>query len=200
MKSQTGITIPARSGSSANDPDWELARVRASPARKTTAAIASWRSSAASRESSLKAASTGRGPWATSKARHLRELLRQLDPLRLAARERRRRLAELDVVEADVVQGLQLPAQLGDLGEEGERLLDRHRQHVRNRLALEANLERLAVVARALARLARDVDVRQEVHLDLDLAVALAGLAAATADVEREAPGLVAAHLRLGRQ
>src|SRR5213079_2152551 len=50
--------------------DWELARVRASPARKTTAAIASWRSSAASRESSLKAASTGRGAWATSNARN----------------------------------------------------------------------------------------------------------------------------------
>jgi hypothetical protein len=38
---------------------------------------------------------------------------------------------------------------------------------------LEAHLERLAVVSRALARLARHVHVGQEVHLDLDLAVAL---------------------------
>jgi hypothetical protein len=38
------------------------------------------------------------------------------------------------------------------------------------------------------------------VHLDFDRAVALAGLAAAAADVEREAPRLVAAHLRLGRE
>src|SRR5205807_2570880 len=43
-------------------------------------------------------------------------------------------------------------------------------------------------------------DVRQEMHLDLDLAVALAGLTAAAPDVEREAAGLVAPYLRLGRQ
>ena len=129
--------------------------------------------------------------------RDLRELLRELDPLRLAARERRRGLAELHVVEPDVVQRLQPPADLRDLGEERERLLDRHREHVRDRLPLEAHLERLAVVARALAGLARDVDVREEVHLDLDRPVALARLAAAAAHVEREAAGLVAAHLRV---
>ena len=130
----------------------------------------------------------------------LRQLRRELDALRLAAGERRRRLAELDVVEADVVQRLQPPPDLRDLGEERERLLDRHLEHVGDRLALEAHLERLAVVALALAGLAGDVDVGQEVHLDLDLAVALAGLAAAALDVEREAAGLVAAHLRVGRQ
>src|SRR2546425_6970263 len=129
--------------------------------------------------------------------RDLAELGRELDALRLAAGERRRRLAELDVVEPDVVQGLQATADLRDLGEEGQRLLDRHVEHIGDRLALEANLERLAVVARPLARLARDVDVGQEVHLDLDRPVALAGLATTAADVEREAPWLVAAHLRL---
>src|SRR5262249_34569234 len=40
--------------------------------------------------------------------RFLGELLRQLDPLRLAARQRRRRLAERDVAEADVAQGVEL--------------------------------------------------------------------------------------------
>ena len=48
-----------------------------------------------------------------------------------------------------------------------------------------------------MADLAGHVDVRQEVHLDLDLAVALAGLAAAAGDVEREAPGAVAARAAL---
>src|SRR4029077_7334144 len=119
------------------------------------------------------------------------ELLCQLDPLGLAPGQGGRRLTELDVVEPDVVEGLELAAQLRDLGEEGECLLDRHRQHVRDGLALEANLERLAVVAGALAGLAGDVDVGQEVHLDLDLSVALAGFAAAPADVEREPAGLV---------
>ncbi len=77
--------------------------------------------------------------------------------------------------------------------------LDRHVEHVGDRLALERDVERLAVVALALADVAGDVDVRQEVHLDLDDAVALAGLAAAALDVEREAAGLVAARLRLGQ-
>ena len=81
--------------------------------------------------------------------------------------------------------------------EELERLLDRHLEHVGDRLALEADLERLAVVALAVALLARHVHVGQEVHLDLDLPVAAAHLAAPALDVEREAPRLVAARPRL---
>ncbi len=53
--------------------------------------------------------------------------------------------------------------------------------------------------ARALADLARHVHVGQEVHLDLDRAVALARLAAAALDVEREPARLVAADLRFLR-
>src|SRR4029079_1176823 len=87
---------------------------------------------------------------------------------------------------------------LRDLGEELQSLLDGHLEHLGDRLPLEADLERLAVVALAAAGLARHVDVREEVHLDLDRAVALAGLAAATAHVEGEAALLVAAHLRVG--
>ncbi len=133
----------------------------------------------------------------------LRQLGGQLHALRLAARQRRGRLAEADVAQADVVERLQLPADLGDVVEELDRLLDGHVQHVGDRLALEADVQRLAVVALAVALLAGDVDVGQEVHLDLDLAVAAARLAAAALDVEREAPGLVPARprlLRLGEQ
>ena len=79
--------------------------------------------------------------------RDLAELGRELHALRLAARERRRRLAERHVVEPDVVQRLQAAADLRDLREELQRLLDRHLEHVGDRLALEAHLERLAVVA-----------------------------------------------------
>ena len=57
------------------------------------------------------------------------------------------------------------------------------------------HLERLTVIALTLADLAGDVDIRQEVHLDLQQAVAGAGLAAAAANVERETPGAVAAQL-----
>ena len=50
--------------------------------------------------------------------RDLAELGRELHALGLAAGERRRRLAERHVVEADVVQRLQPAADLRDLGEE----------------------------------------------------------------------------------
>ncbi len=85
----------------------------------------------------------------------------------------------------------------GHGGEELDAFLDRHVEHVGDRLALELHLQRLAVVALAVADVAGDVDVGQEVHLDLDDAVALAGLAAAALDVEGEAAGLVAARLGL---
>ncbi len=87
----------------------------------------------------------------------------------------------------------------GDGVEEAEGLLDRHVEHLGDRLALVVDLQRLPVVAGAVAHLAGDVDVGQEVHLDLDGAVAGARLAAPALDVEAEAPGLVAAHLGLGR-
>src|SRR3546814_1041787 len=58
------------------------------------------------------------------------------------------------------------------------------------------HLQRLAVVALAVAHVAGDVDIRQEVHLDLQHAVALIGLAPPALDVEGEAPRLVSARLR----
>ena len=113
-----------------------------------------------------------------------RQLLRQLDALRLAAAERRRRLADLDVAEADLLQHAHLVADAGDRLEEARPRPRRHVEHVGDRVALELHLQRLAVVAGAVAHVAGDVDVGQEVHLDLDQAVALARLAAAALDVE----------------
>ena len=127
-----------------------------------------------------------------------RQLGRQLDPLRLAARQRRRRLAEVDVAEPDVVERLELGPDVRHRREEVERLGDRHLEDVGDRPALVVDLERLAVVALALADLARDVDVRQELHLDLEDPVALAVLAAAALDVEAEPARRVAADARLG--
>jgi hypothetical protein len=60
-------------------------------------------------------------------------------------------------------------------------------------------LERLAVVALAVALLAGHIDVGQEVHLDLDLAIAPADLAAPALDVEAEAARLVSARPRVSR-
>src|SRR5690606_18563483 len=58
--------------------------------------------------------------------------------------------------------------------------------------------QRLAVVASALADITRYIHVRQEVHLYLDHAVALAGLAAAALDVKGEATWVVTAQTCLG--
>ena len=125
----------------------------------------------------------------------LGQLLGELDALRLAAGQRRRLLADMDVVEADAAQQRQHVAHPRHRLEEFQRLLDRHVEHVGDGFALEQHLQRLAVVALALADVAGDVDVGQKMHLDLDDAVALAGLAAAALDVEGEAAGLVAARL-----
>ena len=130
--------------------------------------------------------------------RPLLQLAGELDPLRLAAGQGRRRLAQPHVPEADVDQRLEVPVDRRDRLEEVGRLLDRHVQHLGDGAALVVHLEGLPVVPGALADLARDVDVRQEVHLDLDGAVAGAVLAAAALDVEREPARPVPADLRLG--
>ena len=74
-----------------------------------------------------------------------------------------------------------------------------HVQHVGDVLIFEVHLQGLAVEARPVADVAGHVHIRQELHLDAQLALSLAGLAAPAVDVEREAPRLVAAHLALGQ-
>ena len=123
----------------------------------------------------------------------------ELDALRLPAGEGGAGLPDLHVAQAHVAQQGHLAFDGGDRLEETLGVLDGQVQHVGDGLAVVLDFQRLAVVPRALADLARDVDVGQEVHLDLHDAVALAVLAAATLHVEREAPGLVAAPPRLGR-
>ena len=59
-----------------------------------------------------------------------------------------------------------------------ERLLAGEVEDLGDVLAPARDLERVAVVARALADLARDIDVGKEVHLDLQGPVAGARLAA----------------------
>ena len=68
--------------------------------------------------------------------------------------------------------------------------VDGHVENVGDRLALESDLEGFAVVAPALADIALDVDVGQEMHLDLDQAVALAGFAAPALTLNENRPGL----------
>src|SRR5439155_18976219 len=70
-----------------------------------------------------------------------RQVRRDLDPLRLAARERRRRLTEPQIAEADPLQHLHPPQHFRRAAEEGERLADGEVEHLMNRPAAIADLE-----------------------------------------------------------
>src|SRR6516165_7730206 len=104
----------------------------------------------------------------------------------------------MDVVQPDPMQRFEGFAHPWNGLEEIGGFFHGHVEHVGDRLALEQDFQRLAVVALSLADVAGHVDVWQEVHLDLDDAVALAGLATAALDVEGETARLVTARLRLG--
>ena len=131
--------------------------------------------------------------------RPLGQLPRELHPLGLAAGERGRRLAEMEVVEADVAEGLELAGDVGGVGEELPCLADFHVQQFCDVLPLPADLERVFGEPCPAALLAGHPDIRQEVHVEPGRAVALAGLAPAARHVEAEAARLPAALFRIGQ-
>ena len=92
------------------------------------------------------------------------------------------------------MSGFQHAVDLREVLEEGQGLLDRHVQHVGDGLAAVMNLQRLGVVAGAVADFAIDVDIREKVHLDALGSLALARFAAAAFDVEAESARFVAAN------
>ena len=111
------------------------------------------------------------------------QFLGELHALRLATGKRGGGLAQAHVAQADIVEGLQLALDLRDVAKEGKRLGHTHVEHISDGLVAVAHLECLAVVALAATDLARHVDIGQEVHLDLDLTIALACLAATAGHV-----------------
>ena len=129
-----------------------------------------------------------------------RQVRRDLDPLRLAARQRRRRLSETEVAEADLVEHLQPPQHLRRAAEEGQRLAHGEVEHLMDRSAAVAHLEHLRLEALAVALIAGHEDVGEKLHLDAHFAFALARFAAAARHVEGEVARRQAARSRvLGR-
>ncbi len=135
--------------------------------------------------------------WAADLA--VRQVAGELEALRLAAGERGHGLAEAQVVEAHVREGLQAREHLGVAREELDCLGDGHVEHVGDRSCRAAALPAPRAVALAVAVRAAQVHVGEELHLDVLEAVAAAGRAAAVARVEAEGAGRVLARLRLGR-
>src|ERR1700730_8197450 len=76
---------------------------------------------------------------------------RELDPLRLTTGQGGRWLAQPDIPEADVGERLQVPVDGGHRLEELRRLLDRHVEHVRDRLSLLRDAEGGGVLPGALS-------------------------------------------------
>jgi cell division septum initiation protein DivIVA len=88
-------------------------------------------------------------------ALQLPQLVRQLDALRFPAGELRRRVAQLEVAQAQVAQRAQFvddaARDVSRLLEESHRFLNGQVQHVGDALAAVRHFQRLGVVARALA-------------------------------------------------
>src|SRR5215468_2681802 len=124
----------------------------------------------------------------------------QLDALRLAAGERRRRLAQPQVTESDVVEDFQLAGDAVAVREEGHRLADGHVQNLVDVPAPVFDVEDRRLEPGAFALLANQLDVGQELHLDGDSPVALAHVAPPARNVEREMAGVVASRLGLARR
>lgn len=123
----------------------------------------------------------------------------ELDALGFAAAEGRRRLSQLQVAEANILQRHQTPRDLRQVAEEVGGLFDRHLKHVVHALVLEPDRERIGVKAGAVTFLANDFDGRKEVHFERRNACTETRFAAAAGHIEREPPLDVLAQPRLGQ-
>ena len=130
----------------------------------------------------------------------LAQLVRQLDPLRLAAGERGRGLAELSGSPGPAASARPACADEGHGLEEAAALLDGHVQHLA-RCSCRSSVSPAspALYRRALADPAGHLHVRHEVQVVVTSPCAAALLAASALDVEAEAPGRVAARAGLRR-
>src|SRR6267142_6776913 len=97
----------------------------------------------------------------------LDQVPRELQPLRLPARECRYRLADAQVLEADIRKRLQRTLHVGVSPEERERLGHGQLEHVGDRLPSDRDLEHFVAEALAVAVWAAKVDVGEELHLDV---------------------------------
>ena len=99
----------------------------------------------------------------------------------------------MNIAKPHLAQHRQFFANGGNGGEEFLGFFHGHVEHVGDGFAAEFHIQSFAIIALALAGIAGDIDIGQEVHLNLDDAIALAGFAAPALHIEAEAAWLVAA-------
>ena len=78
-------------------------------------------------------------------------------------------------------------------------MVDGHVQHIGNALALISHFQRFAVIAFAVANLARHHHIGQHIHLNGFVSVARTGLATAALHVKRETTRLITPYHCLGK-
>ena len=139
----------------------------------------------------------GRGAGAIERGQRPAQEAGQLEPLRFAAGERGDRLAEPQVVEADVEQRPEPRLDLGAMAKEPERLARRQVEDFGDVPAAVGDLQDFRPIAGAPALGAADHHVGQELHVDREEAIPLAGVAAAALDIEAEPAGVVVPQLGL---
>ena len=134
-----------------------------------------------------------------ARAGGLRQVRGQLHALRFAAGKRGRRLSQPQIAEAHVGQHLQLLREALVAAEKLDGFIDGQLQNFVDVQAVVFDLEDAGLEAGALALLANQLDIGQKLHLHRDGAIALAGFAAPSWNVERKVAGGVAALFGVAR-
>ena len=122
------------------------------------------------------------GPAGTSSGK----LRGQLDTLCLTTGQGSGRLSQLYIGKSHIIQGLDLSADKRYIFEERQCFFHRHIQHIKNTLAFVFYIQCLTVVSLTAADLTGHIDIRQEMHLDLDDTIATAGFTSSALDIEAE--------------
>ena len=126
------------------------------------------------------------------------QFARQLDTLALAARQRGTRLSQLEIAESHLLNRTQFRIDTGDMLKKFDGHVHGHVEHVVDAFPLVFHFERLPVVTFPAARLARHVNIRQEVHFNRLYSSSLALFAASPLHIEGETSRLETACLRIG--
>ena len=124
-----------------------------------------------------------------------RKLRCKLDPLCFSPGQLCGRLAQFNIGKSHVIQRLDLTPDGRNILKEGKRLFHSHIQHIIDVLSFIIYIQCFPVVSFATANLARYINIRQEIHLDLQDPVTGTGLTAPAFDVKRKSSLLVASCL-----
>ena len=116
--------------------------------------------------------------------RRLRQVRGKLDTLGFSARKRGGRLTQPQITQTDFIQQLQARDQTGCVMKESDGLAYRQLQHLVDIQAVIPDFQNAALETSALAFVAEQFDVGEELHVNGHRAVALAGLAPSTGHVE----------------